>query len=450
MKGLLLPAILLGALITTQADTDSCKDRCNDEFNVNNTCQCDVMCMYFESCCPDFTSFCEPLENGNIFLFPQDYDYEEATLDHKEMESTVASSSDATMSAGVISVTETESHAHGGTETVPTTEPHESVVTTPEPRSEEEEGGEDDLCSGRSFDAFTTFKNGSVYAFRGKYFFEVEKDAVDVSPRLIKDVWGIEGPIDAAFTRMNCQGKTFIFKGTKYWRFLDGVLDEGYPREISDGFLLFPSNIDAAFAVPANNYNGKEKAYFFKGNKYWIYEFKTQPSQAECEGSAPSEVFKSFAGLRLDSWEDFFDGLFGTGNTKINKGPLLISKDWKGLPSKVDAVMLSRIYVPQKRKYPLLRRSKKRKSRRRYNRRRKPTRELILNDDIDDDKESDPDWLPWHTRPRCKPVQSVYFFRKDKYYRVNLQTKRVDKVNPRYPRHIAQYWFGCNQTSVAI
>lgn len=31
-------------------------------------------------------------------------------------------------------------------------------------------------------------------------------------PKLIRDVWGIEGPIDAAFTRINCQGKTYLFK----------------------------------------------------------------------------------------------------------------------------------------------------------------------------------------------------------------------------------------------
>lgn len=31
-------------------------------------------------------------------------------------------------------------------------------------------------------------------------------------PKLIWDVWGIDGPIDAAFTRMNCQGKTYLFQ----------------------------------------------------------------------------------------------------------------------------------------------------------------------------------------------------------------------------------------------
>lgn len=33
----------------------------------------------------------------------------------------------------------------------------------------------------------------------------------------------------------------------------------------------------------------------------------------------------------------------------------------------------------------------------------------------------------------------------DKYYRVNLRTKRVDLVQPPYPRSIAQYWLDCPQ-----
>lgn len=51
----------------------------------------------------------------------------------------------------------------------------------------------------------------------GKYFFELDqKSVLPGYPKLVKDVWGIEGPIDAAFTRYNCQGKTYIFKvGTR-------------------------------------------------------------------------------------------------------------------------------------------------------------------------------------------------------------------------------------------
>lgn len=49
--------------------------------------------------------------------------------------------------------------------------------------------------------------------FLGDYFFELDqKSVLPGYPKLIKDVWGISGPIDAAFTRVNCQGKTYIFK----------------------------------------------------------------------------------------------------------------------------------------------------------------------------------------------------------------------------------------------
>lgn len=47
----------------------------------------------------------------------------------------------------------------------------------------------------------------------GQYFYELDETAVRPGyPKLIRDVWGIEGPIDAAFTRINCQGKTYLFK----------------------------------------------------------------------------------------------------------------------------------------------------------------------------------------------------------------------------------------------
>lgn len=57
-----------------------------------------------------------------------------------------------------------------------------------------------------------TFKSTSVCVL-GEYFFELDqKSVLPGYPKLIKDVWGINGPIDAAFTRVNCQGKTYIFK----------------------------------------------------------------------------------------------------------------------------------------------------------------------------------------------------------------------------------------------
>lgn len=52
-----------------------------------------------------------------------------------------------------------------------------------------------------------------IYCLPGEYFFGLDqKTVLPGYPKLIKDVWGINGPIDAAFTRFNCQGKTYIFK----------------------------------------------------------------------------------------------------------------------------------------------------------------------------------------------------------------------------------------------
>lgn len=47
----------------------------------------------------------------------------------------------------------------------------------------------------------------------GQYFFELDDKAVLAGyPRRIADAWGVPGPVDAAFTRINCQGKSYIFQ----------------------------------------------------------------------------------------------------------------------------------------------------------------------------------------------------------------------------------------------
>ncbi|XP_053562181.1 vitronectin [Bombina bombina] len=441
MRALLLPALLLlGAIGTAQADEGSCDGRCDAGFDAAEKCQCDSLCTYYSSCCSDYISVCKPRETrGDIFETPEDYEYYEIVSGIPAVENSV---DDVVTPYPDIKKTTTITEINGATETVSTPEP-----TTPEPTTDQHEEPSDkdkETCSGEPFNAFTKLKNGTTFAFRGKYVFGLDEDSVlNGYPKLIKDVFGIDGPIDAAFTRSNCQGKTYLFKGDKYWRFSDGVLDDDFPRDIDVGFDSIPNSIDAAFALPANNYKGKEKVYFFKGNKYWPYEFQKQPTWKECQGFSPSESFRSYATLQMDSWEEFFNQLFGP-KIRVTKGPLYISRDWKGVPSGVDAVLPGRIYVPQQKKSPL-RRSKRRKSRRRQNRMRKTTIIDMLLDD-DDDIESDPDWVPWSITSLCKPVQNVYFFKKDKYYRVNLQRKSVDKVYPRYPRSIAKYWLGCNET----
>ena len=77
-------------------------------------------------------------------------------------------------------------------------------------------------------------------------------------PRFISSGWdGLPSNIDAAFTWTN--GKTYIFRGSKYWRFTNRELDSGYPKPIAKGFDGIPDNVDAAFV-----WSGNGKIYFFK------------------------------------------------------------------------------------------------------------------------------------------------------------------------------------------
>lgn len=434
---LLLGALLLGWLCGAFAAEESCVGRCDKGFDDQKKCQCDDLCSYYQSCCNDYFTACKPkVTRGDVFFQPEDeyLDYYDSDLTN-----TTATVPTDPFSEPVSSDPE---------DFWPTEEATTAVVPTlsPEPEAVTQQSEEEFLCSGKSFDAFMTVKNGSIYAFRGKYFYELdEKSARPGYPKLIEEVWGIEGPIDAAFTRINCQGKSYIFKGSQYWRFEDGVLDSNFPRNISYGFKGIPDNIDAAFALPAQNYFSSERVYFFKGKHYWSYDFDKQPSRRDCEETSPSVVFDHFALLQDDSWEEIFMELFGGSWRSGASRRRYISQDWRGVPSQLDAAMVGRIYVTQS---PPSRRSRKRSSRRhrkRYRNRRRWGRWKSSAWDWPGDTSSesmDLDWL-LGSSTSCQPFQSVYFFVGEKYYRLNLRTRRVDFVYPRYPRNIAKYWLGC-------
>ncbi|GAA6219851.1 vitronectin-like isoform X2 [Lates japonicus] len=424
------PAVALLGLIllldTTFAAEKSCAGRCGF-FDPQSKCQCDSMCVYYGSCCEDFDAVCpKKVARGDTFE-----EGEDVTVTAPTPATTVAPTFNTTASL--------------------------PFSTTPGPTPADPDAAS---CSGRPFDAFLQLKNGSTYAFRGEYFFELDdKSILPGYPKLIQDVWGIEGPIDAAFTRINCQGKSYIFK-PKAVRFDGDVLDEDYPRDISVGFDGIPDDINAAFAVPAPSHRGREKAYFFKEDKYYKYEFKHQPSHEECvrmSRSSPSMLFTRYTDLFCDqSWEDLFTELFGSSFSSRDTGPRLISRDWQGIRPPVDAAMVGRVYLspkPTPSSPPPTRRrgSQRRRPSKRRGQRGRQSRSLIFDDLWGFD-----DWFDYSdystitdesATPEYKstPVQNVYFFKRDKYYRVNLQAKRVDTVNPPYPRSIAKYWLGCKQ-----
>ncbi|XP_074528280.1 vitronectin b [Halichoeres trimaculatus] len=432
------PAVLLLGLCllldTTFSAEETCTGRCGS-FDPQRKCQCDSMCLYYESCCPDFDTVC-PKKVARGDTFEETEDLPEAI--------TIQNSTTAKPTSNTVAPT------------LPGSPP---LTTTVQPTPAGDPNAAH--CSGRPFDAFLQLKNGSIYAFRGEYFFELDdKSILPGYPKLIEDVWGISGPIDAAFTRINCQGKSYIFKGNRYWRFDGDVLDEDYPRDISVGFDNIPDDINAAFAIPAANHRGKEKAYFFKGDKYYQYEFKQQPSHEECvemSRSSPSVLFTRYTDLFCDqTWDDLFTELFGGPFSSHHTGERYTSRDWHGIRPPVDATMVGRVYLSSK---PTP--SSPPPSVRRGNRRRRPSRRgghrgrhsrQVLFDDLwgyddwfDFSHYSDLFDVSTTVAQKSTPVQNVYFFKRDKYYRVDLRTKRVDSVNPPYPRSIAKYWLGCKE-----
>uniref|UniRef100_A0A672JJ25 Vitronectin a n=1 Tax=Salarias fasciatus TaxID=181472 RepID=A0A672JJ25_SALFA len=447
----LLAVLLLFSLLTDFLSADeSCMNRCENGFDSEKQCQCDSMCKYYKSCCSDYEVTCEQLTGPSPSPGP---------------------SGDSQPLTAV------------------------SRQPTPDPDAQ--------VCSGRPFDSFMQVKNGSMYAFRGEYFFELDqKSVLPGYPKLIKDVWGISGPIDAAFTRVNCQGKTYIFKGTKYWRFEDGVLDDDYPRDISVGFDRIPDHLDAAFALPASSHNGREKVYFFKGEQYYTYEFLHQPSHGECikmSASSPSALFRRYTDVYYHNYERFLSELFSDCESlpQHHDNHHFINKDWKGLRAPVDAAMVGRMYVPMWRSG---RRNDYRPDQQwgrqqgqqwgqpwgqqwgqqwdqQWGQRRR-SRSAYWNSMAergmrlgrDWDRQWDQDWDQdrrrdgyrrnnnrgnydsrddryWDYFQRSLPMQTVYFFKGDKYYRVDLRTKRVDPAVPSYPRSIARYWLGCSDTT---
>ncbi|XP_048381452.1 matrix metalloproteinase-17-like isoform X2 [Stegostoma tigrinum] len=158
-----------------------------------------------------------------------------------------------------------------------------------------------DRCQ-TSFDASAQIR-GETFFFKGRFFWRLSLSGhlTSLRPtRISRFWWGFPSNlehVDAVYERQS-DHKIIFFRGAQYWLFQDNVLQEGYPRPISD-FGLSVSGIDAVFS---GNFDGK--TYFFRNGFMWIYDEREE----KLDPNSPSE-FRPWAEIpqRIDSalsWKD--------------------------------------------------------------------------------------------------------------------------------------------------
>ncbi|XP_008293750.1 proteoglycan 4 [Stegastes partitus] len=208
-----------------------------------------------------------------------------------------------------------------------------------------DDSNDTNLCSGRPVGAVTTLRNGTTVVFRGHYFWYLDRNRVPGPAQGITQVWGVPSPVDTVFTRCNCQGKTYIFKGNQYWRFENDALDVGYPKAVSTGFDGLRGHITAALSVPQHR-SRRESVYFFKRGGYvqkYSYQFGTSPTCSRKPQYAIYTVRNRVARQAVSVLEP-----------AIN-----IRTSWRGFPSTITAaVSIPNNQEPEGYKYYVISRTK--------------------------------------------------------------------------------------------
>nr|XP_008512308.1 PREDICTED: proteoglycan 4 isoform X3 [Equus przewalskii] len=266
---------------------------------------------------------------------------------------------------------------------------------------------ETNLCNGKPVDGLTTLRNGTLVAFRGHYFWMLRPFSPPSPPRRITEVWGIPSPIDTVFTRCNCEGKTFFFKDSQYWRFTNDIKDAGYPKLISKGFGGLSGKIVAALSI-ATYKNRPESVYFFKrGGRIQQYIYKQEPIR-KCPGRRPA-IHYSVYGEAPQIRRRRFERAIGPSQThtiRIHYSPVRVSYQdkvpstdflhnevkvstlWRGLPDTVT----SAISLPNLRK---------------------------------------PDGYDY------------YAFSKDQYYNIDVPSRTARAITTRSGQTLSKVWYNC-------
>lgn len=144
-------------------------------------------------------------------------------------------------------------------------------------------------------------------------------------------------------------GKTYIFKGDRFWRLNDAKAetDRGYPKTISSKWINVPDDIDEVF-LWGHNWN----TYFFKGHQY--YKFNDLLGQVD-NRNYPKRISEGWPGLPADGIDAGFsysnaqsyffkgdkvylyDNFLDRVDPNYPSDGKLISDVWRGLPNNVDS-----------------------------------------------------------------------------------------------------------------
>ena len=196
-----------------------------------------------------------------------------------------------------------------------------------------------DVCAEGIFDAVTQHQDSDgkvrTYAFRKDYYMELDDGKiVDGYPKKISAGWkGLPANIDAALywepsyktfkvlkdkkwqkvTKEVSPSRTYFFKGNLYWRFREGAMDHGYPKEITSTWNL-PDDLDAAMMLGDDN-----QSYFFKGSSYYVFNRKHN----RIENGYPRDI----TSLSKDFITDVDTGFHLEKKTYFTKGTQLYQLD---------------------------------------------------------------------------------------------------------------------------
>lgn len=186
--------------------------------------------------------------------------------------------------------------------------------------------------------------NGRSYIFKGDRFWRFNDLAAEADrgyPKAISWVWiNVPDDIDEVFV-WGHNWNTYFFKGHQYYRYndyLDKVEIQYYPKNISDGWRGLPKDgIDAGFTW------SNSKSYFFKGDKVYLYDnINDEVAYDYINGKLISDVWPGIPNNIDSAFRWYWDGIsyffkgdsywFWDDDTDTAKGPFLIGDtEWKNI-----------------------------------------------------------------------------------------------------------------------